>query len=73
MPGCLKLPRHGAVARCAVCNGKFGLVRYYWWQTPLCTKACVDRFRNRREGDRRWLCLLQTGVDRSPYHQVRVL
>jgi Polyketide cyclase / dehydrase and lipid transport len=25
------------------------------WQTPLCSKKCVDRFHARQEGDRRWL------------------
>lgn len=40
---------------CAVCAGKFGLIRYYSWRTALCSKACVDRFRARRERDRRWL------------------
>ena len=40
---------------CAVCAGKFGLIRYYSWRTALCSKKCVDRFRTRRERDRRWL------------------
>jgi hypothetical protein len=40
---------------CAVCGGKFGLIRYYSWRTALCSKKCVDRFRTRRERDRRWL------------------
>jgi len=47
--------RHDRTARCAVCNGKFGLVRHYSWQTPLCSRGCVDRFRARRESDRNWL------------------
>lgn len=40
---------------CAVCGSKFGLIRYYSWRTALCSKKCVDRFRTRRERDRRWL------------------
>lgn len=40
---------------CAVCGGKFGLIRYYSWCTALCSKKCVDRFRARRERDRQWL------------------
>ena len=40
---------------CAVCGGKFGLIRYYSWRTALCSRRCLDRFRARRERDRRWL------------------
>ena len=40
---------------CALCAGKFGLIRYYSWRTPLCSRKCLDRFRARRERDRRWL------------------
>ncbi|TWB55556.1 hypothetical protein FBZ94_10772 [Bradyrhizobium sacchari] len=40
---------------CAVCAGKFGLIRYYSWQAPLCSRKCLDRFRARRERDRLWL------------------
>jgi hypothetical protein len=42
-----------------VCGGKFGLIRYYSWRTALCSKKCVDRFRTRRERDRRWLFRVQ--------------
>ena len=42
--------------RCAVCDGRFGLVRYYAWRTPLCSRKCVDRLKARRDGDTRWLC-----------------
>lgn len=44
-----------AATACAVCSGKFGLIRYYSWRTALCSKKCLDRFRERRERDRRWL------------------
>jgi hypothetical protein len=46
---------NGAAKRCAICDGKFGLIRYYSWQTALCSKKCADRFKVRREGDRGWL------------------
>jgi hypothetical protein len=54
-------PQHlcsGAAKRCAICDGKFGLIRYYSWRTALCSKKCADRFKARREGDRRWLLRL---------------
>lgn len=41
--------------RCAICEGRFGLVRYYSWRTALCSKRCVDHFKTRREADRKWL------------------
>ena len=29
-------PRNGAAKRCAICDGKFGLIRYYSWRNfPL--------------------------------------
>ena len=48
-------PGNGAAKRCAICEGKFGLVRYYSWRTALCSKKCSDRFKTRREDDRRFL------------------
>ena len=51
--------RNGAAKRCALCHGKFGLIRYYSWRTPLCSKKCADRCKARQEGDRRWLCRLK--------------
>ena len=47
--------RNGATKRCPVCDGKFGLVRYYCSRTPLCSRKCVDQFKARRENDTRWL------------------
>src|SRR5882724_12035549 len=47
--------RHDAAKRCAICDGKFGLIRHYSWRTALCSKKCADRFKARQEGDRRWL------------------
>jgi hypothetical protein len=48
-------PRCGRSARCAVCDGKFGLVRRYSWRASLCSRKCVDRFRARRASDQNWL------------------
>ena len=44
-------------SRCAVCDGRFGLIRHYSWRTPLCSRKCVDCFRARRESDRNLLPL----------------
>jgi hypothetical protein len=65
--------RSGSAARCAVCDGKFGLVRHYSWRTPLCSKKCVDRFRTRRESDRKWVSWLQIAFDQLPENRARVL
>src|ERR1700730_4243409 len=51
--------RNGAAKRCAICDRKFGLVRYYCWRTALCSRKCADRFKARQDGDRRWLRRLQ--------------
>jgi hypothetical protein len=40
---------------CALCGGKFGLIRYYSCRTALCSKQCLARLRARRERDRQWL------------------
>jgi hypothetical protein len=51
-------PQHlttSAAKRCAICNGKFGLIRHYSWRTSLCSRKCVDRFTARRESDASWL------------------
>jgi hypothetical protein len=40
---------------CAICGGKFGLVRYYSWRTALCSKRCRERFKVRQEGNFKWL------------------
>jgi hypothetical protein len=47
--------QHDAAKRCAVCDGKFGLIRHYSWRTALCSKKCADRLKARQEGDSRWL------------------
>ena len=53
---------NSAAKRCAICDGKFGLIRYYSWRTALCSKKCTDRVKARREDDRRWLRRLQTAA-----------
>jgi hypothetical protein len=50
---------NGAAKRCAICEGKFGLIRYYSWRTALCSKKCADRFKARREDDRRFIPRVQ--------------
>jgi len=52
-------PWNGPAKHCAICDGKFGLIRYCSWRTALCSKKCADRFKARQEGDRRWLRRLQ--------------
>jgi hypothetical protein len=48
-------PCNGAIKRCAICGGKFGLIRHHSFQAAFCSKKCADRFKARQEGDRRWL------------------
>jgi len=55
----LQHPGNGAAKRCAICEGKFGLIRYYTWRTALCSKKCADRFKARRDDDRRFLPRVQ--------------
>jgi hypothetical protein len=57
-----QFPCNGAAKRCAICDGRFGLIRHYSWQTALCSRKCADRFKLRREDDRRWLRRLQVAA-----------
>jgi hypothetical protein len=59
-PGYLQ---RNATRRCAICDGKFGLIRHYSWRTALCSKRCLDRFKSREEADRRWLIRLHVARD----------
>jgi hypothetical protein len=52
MPYCSESLRSDRAALCAVCDGKFGLLRHYSWRTQFCSRKCVDRFRTRKESDR---------------------
>ena len=63
----------GGAARCAVCDGKFCLVRHYSWRTSLCSKKCVDRFRARRESDRNWVGWLEFAFGQLPKNRARAL
>jgi hypothetical protein len=65
--------RSGRAARCAVCDGKFGLVRHYSWRTALCSRKCVDRFRARRERDANWVSWLPIAHNLLPENRARVL
>jgi hypothetical protein len=51
---------NGAATRCAICDRPFGLARHYIFRTALCSRKCNDRFRVRRDEDRRWLHQAQT-------------
>ena len=54
----LQYRQKDAAQRCAICDGKVGLIRHYSWRTALCSRNCVDRFKSREESDRRWLLRL---------------
>ena len=73
MPNFSESPNHGIGTRCAVCDGKFGLVRYYSRRTALCSKKCVDRFKARRASDCNWLGRLQIAFDQAPENRARAL
>jgi hypothetical protein len=72
MLNCSESPGFGRVTRCAVCDGKFGLVRHYSWRTHLCSKSCVNRFRARRESDRNWVGLFGITFDQPQQFRGRV-
>jgi hypothetical protein len=71
MPYRLESQGHNKATRCAVCDGKFGLVRHYSWRTPVCSRKCVDRFRARRQSDCNWIGWLPAAFDRSPENRAR--
>jgi hypothetical protein len=73
MPNYSHSLRSGRAARCAVCDGKFGLVRHYSWRTPLCSKKCLDRFKARRANDLSWLPWLHFAVHQAPENRARGL
>ena len=58
-------------ARCAVCDGRFGLIRHYSWRTPLCSRKCIDRLGALRAGDRNWLPWLQPTLQQVPENHAR--
>jgi hypothetical protein len=57
--------------RCAVCEGKCGLVRHHWWRTPLCSRKCVDLFKARGQSDHNWMGWFQTAFDQLPENRAR--
>jgi hypothetical protein len=59
--------------QCTVCDGRFGLVHYYSWRTPFCSKKCVERFRARRESDCNWVGWHQLAIDPLPENHARAL
>jgi hypothetical protein len=73
MLNCSEGLRYGAAVRCAVCDGRFGLVRYYSWRSPLCSKKCVDRFRARRKNDWNWLPWFQIALAQATDKRERAL
>jgi uncharacterized paraquat-inducible protein A len=73
MPNCSESLRSGRAARCAVCDGRFGLVRHYSRRTALCSRTCVDRFRARRASDWNWLGPLQIALHQAPENRARAL
>jgi hypothetical protein len=73
MPNRSESLRDRKATQCAVCDGKFGLVRYYSWRTLHCSKKCIDLFRARRESDRNWLPWLQAALDQPRENRARAL
>ena len=71
MPNCSESYRSDKATRCAVCDGKFGLVRHYSWRTPLCSGKCVDRLKARRQSDGNWMGWLQIAFDHPIENRVR--
>ncbi|RXH02767.1 hypothetical protein EAV90_15080 [Bradyrhizobium vignae] len=71
MPYCMESHGSRRVTRCAICDGKFGLVRHYSWRTQLCSQNCVDRLKSRRQSDANWMGWLQITSDQPLESRVR--
>ena len=71
MSNCSESFRSGGAMRCGVCEGKFGLVRYYSWRTQFCSKGCLNRFRSRQKSDRNWIGWIQFGFNQLQEIRVR--
>jgi len=41
--------QHTTAKCCAMCGGKFGLIRHYSWRSPLCSRKCAERFKVREK------------------------
>jgi hypothetical protein len=61
----IKDDQHHRAARCALCDGNFGLIRHYCCRTALCSRKCVEHFKLRRDGDSHWLWRFRAAEDRS--------
>jgi hypothetical protein len=73
MPSCSERLGSGRATRCAACDGRFGLLRYYSWRTPLCSKKCVDRLRARRASDLICLSWLSIAVEQATENRGRAV
>jgi hypothetical protein len=67
----LESHRSDKAMRCAVCDGKFGLVRHYSWRTQLCSRKCVDHFKARRRSDHNWMGWFLIAFDPAPENSAR--
>ena len=72
MPNCSESHRYRGASLCAVCDGEFGLIRYYSWRAPLCSRKCIDRLRARQASDRNWLPWLQAASQQVPENRARM-
>ena len=57
--------RGGTSNHCAVCGGKFGLIRHYSWRTAFCSRRCKHHFKDRRDGDHKLRRMLRGPVSTS--------
>jgi hypothetical protein len=72
MPHCSESLEYRRTTRCAVCDRRFGHIRYYSWRTPLCSRKCIDRLRVRQASDRNWLPWLQATLQQVPKNGARI-
>jgi hypothetical protein len=63
--------RSDKAMRCAACGGKFGLIHYCSWGTPLCSRKCVECFNARGQSDRNWIGRSRIAFDQSPENRAR--
>jgi hypothetical protein len=73
MPNCSASLGSGRAARCAVCDGKFGLVRHYSWRTPPLFQEVPRSLQSSPASDRNWLPWLQIALDQAPENRERAL
>jgi hypothetical protein len=73
MPNCSESLGSGRAAGCAVCDGKFGLVRPCPRRTSFCSRKYVDRFRARGASDCNWPGRLQIILGQAPENRARAL